>query len=51
MVEWLVGVPSFLHDTLQSFGQREDVKLALEHQGNLGQFEEKGPIKRLTRFC
>ena len=46
MVEWLVGVPSFLHDTLQSFRQREDMKVALEHHGNLEQFEEKGtPLK------
>ncbi|XP_056444798.1 uncharacterized protein zgc:113263 isoform X1 [Gadus chalcogrammus] len=43
MVEWLVGVPSFLHDTLQSFRQREDMKVALEHHGNLEQFEEKDP--------
>ena len=50
MVEWLVGVPSFLHDTLQCFGQREDMKVALEHHGNLEQFEEKGtPLKDLLQ--
>ncbi|KAJ3612496.1 hypothetical protein NHX12_020771 [Muraenolepis orangiensis] len=43
MVEWLVGVPSLLHDTLQSFGQQEDMKMALEHHGNRGHFEEKDP--------